>query len=230
MNTFTPGDAITFKASRDDRETLSAIVHAIGTGTLTVMLPDGTKAGLAIDETVRKVEPTPDCGAQSPQDGQIHAQNAKSVKDTPEAGKAAKNGAEAQGDAMSEVITLTRDELNRKIAELRGYEYKAHATLLKETGEEFFFWFGPDGFLVGCVGSEHNLPQYLTDANAALELLEELPAPQVWSYTRGKWLCDADEFNVDSPIGEADTFQKAVALCYYEWKTGQRVTIESESQ
>jgi hypothetical protein len=142
-------------------------------------------------------------------------------------------------------INMTADELTREIAKLCGFEYKLHPALLKE-GQEVMTWFGPNGRLAGNMGIERCLPQYLTDANAALELLEEMNQQN----------CPHDENEGDYPVltgcwkngwrfdlmfahhdGDAEqftlsgkTFCEAVALGYYHWRTGNRVQLVDESE
>lgn len=135
-----------------------------------------------------------------------------------------------------ETRTLTRSELNRRIAELRepkpteprGVTPPTFKPTSSDLGEWIHTWSGT------CLGW---LPRkdYSIDANTALELLSEMPwldirhlddAPIGVDY-RISWRAGIEAPERHTTIyGEcAITFCVAVALAYYEWKTGERVEL-----
>jgi len=137
---------------------------------------------------------------------------------------------------------MTPAQMERAIAELRGWK----AVQWKDVPDKYNWWPSlperwtiqrPDGYALNSTATQphfawhvldRELPHPLRDANAALELLEEMPAPTVAFYTKSEWFCDVDEWKSDAAIVSSKTFCAAVCLAWYEHRTGKRIELIEE--
>jgi hypothetical protein len=129
---------------------------------------------------------------------------------------------------------MTRAQFTRAIAELRGWA----VACCEGTRHTFWEVDGPDGYCNAPFENEYQAeqcllrmcPKYLTDANAAWELLRELGAAG-WLYLLrntikdGEFCCQGYNGCGDSIECYANSEALAAALFYYDAKTGVRVEL-----
>lgn len=122
-------------------------------------------------------------------------------------------------------MKLTHEQLNKEIANLREPEpihniygiIPGLFSLLKE-------WVGTS---FGWVPARN----YLTDANAMLELLGEMPCPLIFKRVGSmRWSIWAESRQAHHPSSQVshEDVRVMVAMAYYEWKTGEVVELEEK--
>lgn len=117
-------------------------------------------------------------------------------------------------------MKFTNEHLNRAIANLREPE--------PEVTQESP-WFTAEWRLGS--GGTGWVPRhdYLSDANAMLELLTEMPNVDVMRDCRKVWQCYIT-LVTKTIVSENPDMRIAVAMNYYQWKTGEVVELEKNTE
>lgn len=124
-------------------------------------------------------------------------------------------------------MKLTHEQLNRKIADLRETEPDADLYITDVANGGL----SGDGEWIGKNWKWEPRHNYLSDANAMLELLAEMPAPLLWRRNdTGHWgiWSESRKSYPTSPQFAHREICIAVAICWYEMKTGEVVELEEK--
>ena len=109
---------------------------------------------------------------------------------------------------MTLISEMTNDELDRYIAEKRGWKY----------WDEYQCWLNPTHRELGII---YELPSYTTDPRCAMELLKEMSncALKRWG---DKWCCGIynDKGYLENQANIYDTPERAISEAYAQWKEG----------